>query len=105
MVLGAGLVDADGQRHAMTGLLGHATSFARRKMHLGYRERRADRCRPRRRVLRGHEFHYATLTEPGDDPPFAMLCDARGHGAGRRRGRRGHVSGSFFHVIATEEPT
>src|SRR5262244_4567411 len=28
MVLGEGLVDADGAHHAMAGLLGHATSFA-----------------------------------------------------------------------------
>ena len=39
MVLGQGLEDADGVRHAMTGLLGHATSFAQRKLHLGYRRR------------------------------------------------------------------
>ena len=37
MVLGESLEDAAGGRHAMTGLLGHATSFARRKLHLGYR--------------------------------------------------------------------
>ena len=37
MVLGEGLVDADGARHAMTGLLTHATSFAERRLHLGYR--------------------------------------------------------------------
>src|SRR5207248_7535 len=38
MVLGEGIEDMDGQRHAMTGLLGHATSLAQRKLHLGYRE-------------------------------------------------------------------
>ena len=37
MVLGQGLVDADGARHAMTGLLTHVTSFAERRLHLGYR--------------------------------------------------------------------
>ena len=40
MVLGQGLVDADGERHEMLGLLGHATSFAKRKMNLGYRQAR-----------------------------------------------------------------
>ena len=40
MVLGEALTDADGVSHAMTGLLGHATSFAERKLHLGYREAR-----------------------------------------------------------------
>src|SRR5262249_1046856 len=37
LVPGEGLEDADRARHAMTGLLGHATSFAERKLHLGYR--------------------------------------------------------------------
>ena len=31
------LTDADGIRHEMTGLLGLETSFAKRRMHLGYR--------------------------------------------------------------------
>ena len=39
MVLGESLEDAAGHAHAMTGLLGHATSFAKRKLHLGYRTR------------------------------------------------------------------
>ncbi len=51
---GEGLEDADGERHAMLGLLGHATSFAKRKMNLGYRQAtltrgsaaRAERARP-----------------------------------------------------------
>ena len=37
MVLGEGLTDAKGTRHEMTGLLGLETSFAKRRMHLGYR--------------------------------------------------------------------
>ena len=40
MVLGQSLEDAAGHAHAMTGLLGHATSFAKRKLHLGYRTAR-----------------------------------------------------------------
>ncbi len=37
MVLGEGLIDADGGRHAMAGLLPLETSFAERRLHLGYR--------------------------------------------------------------------
>ncbi|MFN7104951.1 MAG: cobyrinic acid a,c-diamide synthase, partial [Pseudorhizobium sp.] len=37
MVLGEGLIDAGGERHAMLGLLPLVTSFAARKLHLGYR--------------------------------------------------------------------
>src|SRR5262249_9378438 len=36
MVLGKTLEDADGGTHEMLGLLGHSTSFAKRKMNLGY---------------------------------------------------------------------
>jgi cobyrinic acid a,c-diamide synthase len=100
MALGAGLIDADGAHHAMAGLLGHATSFARRTLHLGYRQATlADGA-----VVRGHEFHYATLADTGTDAPFATLRDAGGTLLGPAGGRRGLVSGSFFHIIAREEP-
>jgi cobyrinic acid a,c-diamide synthase len=104
MVLGEGLEDATGQRHAMTGLLGHATSFAKRKLHLGYRSARllGDTALGRRdTTLRGHEFHYASLTSAGSDEPFAELADAEGRALGPAGGRRGHVTGTFFHAIAT----
>ncbi|HLN07779.1 MAG TPA: cobyrinate a,c-diamide synthase [Xanthobacteraceae bacterium] len=103
MVLGAYLEDADGARHRMAGLLGHATSFARRRLHLGYREARllaASPIGPAGAVVRGHEFHYATCTEVGDDAPLADLTDAQGRALGRSGGRRRHVSGTFFHAIA-----
>ena len=98
MVLGAGLTDGDGARHAMAGLLDHATSFARRALHLGYRRATL----PGGAVLRGHEFHYATVTEPGTDLPYATVEDAGGVALGLAGGRRGHVTGSFFHAIACE---
>ena len=37
MVLGEALTDADGRAHRMAGLLPLATSFAERRLHLGYR--------------------------------------------------------------------
>ncbi len=105
MVLGQALTDAAGATHAMTGLLGHATSFARRRLHLGYREATlAADCAVGRagQRLRGHEFHYATVTEPGRDAPLAELADAAGTSLGPAGGRRGPVSGSFFHAIALQ---
>ncbi len=105
MVLGRALQDAAGAWHEMTGLLGHATSFATRRLSLGYR--RALLCAdgplgPAGAWLRGHEFHYATQAEPGTDAPFAEIEDAGGTRLGAAGGRRGRVSGSFFHVIAEE---
>jgi cobyrinic acid a,c-diamide synthase len=104
MVLGRALVDADGVAHEMTGLLGHVTSFAVRRMNLGYRAATllADGPLGRRgTVLRGHEFHYSVLAEPGADAPFATVTDAYRTPPIPSGGRRGHVTGSYFHVIAT----
>jgi len=105
MVLGAGLEDAGGETHAMAGLLGHTTSFAKRRIHLGYRraELLAD-CLvgPAGTVLRGHEFHYATVTDPGMDVALALLSDGHGNDIGTAGARRGSVTGTFFHVIAAD---
>jgi cobyrinic acid a,c-diamide synthase len=104
MVLGQSLEDAAGQPHAMTGLLGHATSFAKRKLHLGYRTARllSDTVLGRQgAIVRGHEFHYASLTSAGDDEAFAELRDGEGRELGNAGGRRGRVTGTFFHAIAT----
>jgi cobyrinic acid a,c-diamide synthase len=105
MVLGTGLVDADGARHAMTGLLGHVTSFAQRKLHLGYRAARLLAACPlgaAGAAVRGHEFHHASLIERGADEPLAELSDAQGKPVTESGSRRGNVSGTFFHVIAGE---
>jgi cobyrinic acid a,c-diamide synthase len=104
MVLGRTLTDADGTTHPMAAMLSVETSFARRKLHLGYRIARlvGDGCLgPSGTRLRGHEFHYASIETPGDDPPFADVGDAYGGDPEPTGGRRGLVSGSFFHVIAT----
>jgi cobyrinic acid a,c-diamide synthase len=103
MVLGQGLVDADGARHAMAGLLDGETSFAARRMQLGYRSARllaGCALGPVGAVIAGHEFHYATVSEAGRDVPMAMLHDAEGEAIGPAGAVRGLVSGSFFHAIA-----
>jgi len=102
MVLGEGLTDAKGTRHEMTGLLGLQTSFAKRRMHLGYRLAELTAGMPGHAQgarLRGHEFHYATiLAQP--DPPLAFVRDANGAEVVETGSRRGHVTGTFFHLIA-----
>ena len=103
MALGASLIDATGVAHPMAGLLGVETSFANRRMTLGYREARiAANCAlgTRGMVLRGHEFHYATIVATGSDDPFAHVRDVYGSADAPAGSRRGRVTGSFFHVIA-----
>src|SRR5271155_5746738 len=103
MALGESLIDAEGVAHPMTGLLGVETSFAKRRMTLGYREARiAADCALGKNgmVLRGHEFHYATIVATGSDDPFAFVRDVYGAPPALAGSRRGRVTGSFFHVIA-----
>lgn len=107
MVLGQAMEDADGITHEMAGLLSHATSFKQRRLHLGYREARLTSDSPLGSVgarVRGHEFHYASLVSAGHDGPLAELTDAQGQPVAERGGRRGNVSGTFFHAIARAEP-
>ncbi len=104
MTLGASLVDAAGVSHRMAGLLGVETSFAKRRMTLGYREARlAADCSLGAvgTALRGHEFHYATILSHGTDDPFAFVSDAYGATPLPAGSRRGLVTGSFFHAIAS----
>jgi cobyrinic acid a,c-diamide synthase len=104
MVLGGGLTDADGARHEMTGLLGLETSFAQRRMHLGYRLAELAAPIPGYRAgarLRGHEFHYSTvISQP--DTPLAVVRDANGAVVAETGSRRGQVTGTFFHIIAED---
>ena len=106
MVLGEAIEDASGARHRMAGLLGHCTSFVNRKLHLGYREARLrahSPIGPAGAIVRGHEFHYATVLAAGDDEPLVKLADAQGQPIGSDGGRRGWVTGTFFHAIARRE--
>lgn len=103
MVLGASLEDGEGTRHQMTGLLSHTTSFRSRRMNLGYRQAilgESGTLGAKGQTVRGHEFHYASVIDPGTDAPFARLADGTGRDLGDSGGRRGLVSGCFFHAIA-----
>ncbi|MFO1142163.1 MAG: cobyrinate a,c-diamide synthase [Amaricoccus sp.] len=105
MVLGRAIEDAEGVTHAMAGLLGHVTSFAKRRINLGYRRAALTVDAPIGRAgqsVRGHEFHYARLIEPGGDAPLAELYDGQGRGLGPSGARRGRVTGTFFHAIAID---
>jgi len=107
MTLGEALVDAEGHRHALAGLLPLTTSFAKRKLHLGYRRATllADAVLgPKGRVIRGHEFHYATIAAEGNVDRLFALTDAAGRGLPEAGLRRGSVMGSFIHLIDREEP-
>lgn len=101
MVLGTGLQDANSDRHEMAGLLGLESTFANRKLHLGYRRVRFHAqtaiAIPDAELF-GHEFHYATVTS-NPDQPLADVRDATGATVAERGSQRGSVTGTFFHLI------
>lgn len=102
MVMGETLTDADGVTHRMAGLLGLQTSFAKRRMHLGYRLATLSGPMTGREAgkrLRGHEFHYATITAQPDEP-LAHVVDANGAAVPETGSRRENATGTFFHFIA-----
>ena len=108
MAMGEAIVDKDGTRHRMAGLLGLVTSFEKRKMHLGYRLATLDQPIPGQASgtsLRGHEFHYSTILDQ-PDAPLAQVTDATGAtvpetGSTRLQSGGGISTGTFFHLIAT----
>lgn len=105
MALGAGLIDKEGVRHEMLGLLGLVTSYEKRKFHLGYRRAvlKSD-CAgfAAGTALRGHEFHYSTILDQ-PDAPLANVADADGNPVPETGSQRGNATGTFFHLIAEDK--
>lgn len=102
MAMGEILIDKEGNRHQMAGLLGLVTSYEKRKFHLGYRQ--AMLHAPMAGFdagtkLRGHEFHYSTILEE-PDAPLAEVGDADGNPVPETGSLRGNATGTFFHLIA-----
>ena len=71
------------------------------RLTLGYREAVTTALTPLGRPgtrLRGHEFHYPTVIEQPDQP-LAHVTDANGAAVAETGSRRGHASGTYFHLI------
>ncbi len=103
MVLGEGLVDAEGQAHAMLGLLPLVTSYAVRQRHLGYRKLRSLVPEQFSGAFTAHEFHYSTVVSQGACEPLFEAWDALGAPLGGVGLRRGAVAGSYMHLIDMAE--
>jgi cobyrinic acid a,c-diamide synthase len=102
MVLGEYLIDAEGRRQPMAGLLPLATSFADRRLHLGYRCATLLASGPLGEAgacFRGHEFHYATVAQQGVADPLLSVTDAAGGLVTACGLRQGSVFGSFIHLV------
>lgn len=102
MVLGRGMIDTAGMRHAMAGLLPLETSFAERRRQLGYRQARLAAPAPLGKTgaaFRGHEYHYATIIDEGGGTPLFAAADADAGDLGLTGRIEGRVMGSFLHLV------
>jgi len=99
MVLGDGIIDKDGNRHAMAGLLPVTTSFARRKLTLGYRHVNHASPLPWPQHLKAHEFHFSTVEDQQQAEPLFDATDTTGKAIGSMGLRRGNIMGSYAHII------
>ena len=109
MVLGQGLEDAAGRRHAMAGLLPLESSLKAPERHLGYRRAELQvpgPLGPAGAAYRAHEFHYAKIVAPEGSDETALFRVATAAGGSMRLAgqRRGRVMGSFLHLIDREAP-
>jgi cobyrinic acid a,c-diamide synthase len=100
MVLGRALIDGEGHTHQMADLLPVTTSFARRKLHLGYRQLEHDGALPWPKMLKGHEFHYSMIDSQDEETPLFQAMDASARNLSSMGLRRNRVMGSYAHVIA-----
>ena len=100
MVLGKSIIDESGTSFAMAGLLDLETSFAKRRLHLGYRRLVArHEFWPAMRESTGHEFHYTTAVREKGDSLFDVT-DAAGAELAPAGLVSGSVCGSYMHMIA-----
>ncbi len=106
MAMGRGLIDAKGEAHEMLGLVPLETSFADRRLHLGYRRvvLRADG--PLGAVgaaFRGHEFHYGTIVDEPKGAPLFACADATGRARAPAGFAHGSIMGSFIHLMDRDD--
>ena len=87
-------------------LLPLVTSFAERRLHLGYRQLTLCRDSPLGGAgtkFRGHEFHYASIIEEDAETALFDGADAAGRPLPPAGCAAGSVFGSFAHLIDRAE--
>lgn len=99
MLLGDGLIDADGTSHRMLGFLPLETSFAVKQRRLGYRRLRGVSGSPFPQTYSAHEFHYSTVHRQEAGQALFYAENALGEDLGPAGLVAGNVSGSYMHLI------
>jgi cobyrinic acid a,c-diamide synthase len=99
MVLGDAIIDKNANRHKMAGLLPVTTSFASRKLTLGYRTVQHTSPLAWPQTLKAHEFRFSTIQNQQKADPLFEAQDTLGKAIAPMGLRRGKVMGSYAHII------
>ena len=106
MYLGRELIDLEGVRHDMAGLIPLSSSMSNSRLSLGYREIEALADGPlmkKGQRTRGHEFHWSVQTEL---PQKERAAYAVTNQDGRPEGiRHGSIWASYVHVHLGSDPS
>lgn len=103
MTLGETIEDHLGNKYPMLGLLPLKTSFKLKKLHLGYRRLMPISDFFDNKIMRGHEFHYASIIEENNAQPLFKAYDATGTELKDMGLRINNIAGSFIHLIDLEK--
>ena len=98
MYLGESIEDFDGRVHPMTGIVPLRSRLQGARLTIGYRTVQARRSTPLLRpgeTVRGHEFHWSTLTAPPSPDTAAYHLRETGAGEGFAAGS---VLASYVHL-------
>jgi cobyrinic acid a,c-diamide synthase len=105
MYLSRGIVDFEGRRHEMVGLVPVWTAMTTRRLTLAYRELRVRVDSPLLRageIARGHEFHWSVLEAPLSEEEAAYEI-IQEH-ATQEGFARGNVLASYCHLHFGSNP-
>ncbi len=107
MYLTSHLLDFEGMSYEMVGVIPSVVSVSRTRMTLGYRTVEVtESCILGKKgiTVRGHEFHYSSLTPQGEMAYIGNLTDARGHDCGKDGIRSGNVMALYTHLHFKSQP-
>ena len=99
--------DFEGRSHEMVGLFAGEAIMSRTTMMFGYREVEIDTPRLLRvpgTNLRGHEYHYSSLSLPRPPEYGCTLTDAQGKPRGRDGLIRDNAIGLYTHLHFASNP-
>lgn len=108
MYLCEGIIDFEGQRHEMVGLVGGWAAMQRQRVRMGYAvaEVWQDSILARRgQHLRGHQFHWSELAPPPPDQAAYRILEPADGWEGFVVGPRGRVLGSYLHLHFGADPS